>query len=187
MQGYCAFAAFVLLIVLVLGRNIQLRRLGIQAMHFGELDKRDFLIPPFVVFFIYILIAHVWDLPHFDALFFESSVVAWAGVAFCFLAVALFMWALVSFGTSFRVGLDEDAPGTLVTSGAFSVSRNPIYLAFFCILLGIFLVYPTVVFLLYLFAAVLLLNRQISLEEKSLEKLYGDEYRRYCAKVRRYL
>lgn len=187
MQGYFAFGSLLLLMCFVFIRAQQLRRIGVKAIHFGEMDKKDFLIPPFVLLFLYLLIANVFDLPRFDSLLFFSGAVAWVGVVLCMTGVGLFIWALVSFGKSFRVGLDENSPDTLVTSGAFSISRNPIYVAFFLVLLGIFLAIPSWVFLIYLVAATWLFNRQIKLEEESLRKVYGDEYRKYCKKVRRYL
>ena len=51
-------------------------------------------------------------------------------------------YSLVSFGKSFRVGIDEEHPGSLVTTGAFAISRNPIYTSFGAILIGIFLIFP---------------------------------------------
>ncbi|MGI6105418.1 MAG: methyltransferase family protein [Raoultibacter sp.] len=186
-QGYVIFGLFLCLIVLVITRVQQLRKVGIHAMHFGKMDKKDFLIPPFVLLFLYLLIANVWSLPGSGGYLFSNSIVAWIGVGFGVLGVLFFAWALVSFGQSFRVGIDENDPGKLVTSGAFAISRNPIYVAFFFVLLGIFLVLPSWVFLLVLLAACALFTRQILLEEKSLEKVYGDEYREYCAKVRRFL
>lgn len=187
MQKYMIFALFLLLIILVLMRVQILRRAGIQAFRFGEMDKRDFFIPPFVLLFIYLLVANIWNLPGAGGYLFASDIVAWLGVGVGAVGVALFAWALVSFGKSFRVGIDEDAPGSLITTGAFAVSRNPIYVAFFCVLLGIFLVLPSWVFLVVLLGACALFTRQILLEEASLKKLYGDEYLAYCKRVRRFL
>ena len=186
-QGYFVIAAFLLLIVCVLVRVRLLKSLGIDAFRFGKMDKKDFIIPPFALVFLYLLIANVWNLPHFDGLLFWNGILAWVGVVSCFLGLALFVWALVSFGKSFRVGIDEDSPGSLVTSGAFALSRNPIYVAFFFVLLGILLVYPTVVFLIYLLLATFLFTRQIKLEENSLRKIYGAAFDDYCKKVRRFL
>ncbi|MCL1847876.1 MAG: isoprenylcysteine carboxylmethyltransferase family protein [Coriobacteriia bacterium] len=180
-------AAFLLLIVCVLVRVRLLKSLGIDAFRFGKMDKKDFIIPPFALVFLYLLIANVWDFPRFDGLLFRNGILAWVGVVSCFLGLALFVWALVSFGKSFRVGIDEDSPGSLVTTGAFALSRNPIYVAFFFVLLGILLVYPTVVFLVYLLLASFLFTRQIKLEESSLQKVYGTEFDDYCKKVRRFL
>jgi protein-S-isoprenylcysteine O-methyltransferase Ste14 len=187
MQGYFALATFVLLIVLVISRVLMLRRLGIRAFKFGEMDKRDFIIPPFVLFFLYVALAGAFGLPQLGAKLFASDAAAWAGVALCGLALALFLWSLLSFGRSFRVGIDEEHPGTLVTSGAFAISRNPIYTAFLSILAGFFLINPNWIILLYLIGGILLINRQVLMEEKSLGKIYGDVYMQYCKKVRRYL
>lgn len=187
MQGYIALTTFLLLIICVLVRVRLLKRLGIDAFKFGEMDKRDFIIPPFVLLFLYLFVANVFRWPRFGGLPVKSELLAWAGVASCIFGLLLFIWALVSFGTSFRVGLDEDSPGQLVTTGAFALSRNPIYVAFFCVLLGVNCVFPSWVFLIYLAAASWLFNRQIKLEEASLLKIYGDAYQAYCKKTRRYL
>ena len=80
-----------------------------------------------------------------------------------------------------------DKPSGLVSTGAFSISRNPLYLAFFMILIGIFLIFPTWIFFAYLIAGFWLIDRQVCLEENSLRNLYGKEYDDYCNKVRRYL
>jgi protein-S-isoprenylcysteine O-methyltransferase Ste14 len=95
--------------------------------------------------------------------------------------------SLVSFGKSFRVGIDVDHPDRLVTTGIFAVSRNPIYVGFACVLLGQFLVFPNWVLLIYLMAGIWLFNRQVLREEDFLRKHYGQEYVEYSKRVRRYL
>ena len=74
--------------------------------------------------------------------FIQSEVVAWVGVALCFGGLLLLFLSLVSFGQSFRVGIDVDQPDKLVTTGIFAISRNPIYVGFALVLLGEFLVSP---------------------------------------------
>jgi protein-S-isoprenylcysteine O-methyltransferase Ste14 len=187
MQGYFAIVTVLLLIVLVLSRVLLMSRLGIKAMKFGEKDKKDFLIPPFALLFFYLIFASALNLPKPRVGLFSNEIVAWIGVALCMLGLVLFFLSLVSFGKSFRVGIDEEHPGALVTTGVFAFSRNPIYTAFGLILLGIFLIFPNWVFLLYLVAGIWLFNRQVLREEESLKKIYGEEYMKYCKKVRRYL
>lgn len=94
---------------------------------------------------------------------------------------------MISFGKSFRVGIDEEKSGGLVSSGAFAVSRNPLYIAFFMLLLGVFLIFQSWIFLVYFLAAQWLIDRQVCLEENSLRKTYGRQYDEYCEKVRRYI
>lgn len=188
MPANLAALAFLLLIFLVLARLVWLRRLGIDAMAFGKTHPSDFLLPPFVLFYLYLVLAHAFGLPTpAHSTLFHSTLLAWVGVGFCFLALALMLWAVFSFGRSFRVGIDATHPAGLVTSGAFGLSRNPIYVGFAFLLVGQFLVFPHWVLLVYLLAGFWLFNRQVLREEAFLKSQYGEEYSAYSKKVRRYL
>jgi protein-S-isoprenylcysteine O-methyltransferase Ste14 len=93
----------------------------------------------------------------------------------------------MSFGRSFRIGIDTDQPDTLITDGIFAFSRNPIYVAFAIILIGEFLIFPNWLTLIYLGAATWLFHRQVLREEDYLRGHYGAAYEDYCHRVRRYL
>jgi len=187
MQAYVAVATMVLLITMVLFRTSQMKKLGIKALKFGEMDKKDFIIPPFALLLFYIIFSNAFNFPRLGTELFQHEVVRWIGVALCFIGLSLFLYSLISFGKSFRVGIDEDKPGALITTGAFAISRNPIYTAFGLVLLGQFLIYPNSILLLYVIVGFWLFNRQVLLEEQTLIKIYGTEYEQYCKKVRRYL
>jgi len=58
--------------------------------------------------------------------FWDTNAPGWAGLVLCFIAIIGFAFTLVSFGDSFRVGIDVNKPEELVTSGMFAISRNPI-------------------------------------------------------------
>ena len=178
----------ILLIVLVITRVLLMKRQGIEAMQFGKIDKTDYLIPPFALFYFYLVFAAAFDFPTFSRhQFFQSEIISWVGILFCLAGLLLFLWSLVSFGQSFRVGIDTDHPNQLVTTGAFARSRNPIYVAFGFVLLGQFLIFSNWVLLIYLGAAVWLFHRQVLREEDYLKKYYGKEYADYCNRVRRYI
>jgi hypothetical protein len=96
-------------------------------MHFGRSDKKDFLIPPFAVLYFYIVFAAAFGFrPVSQQEFFDSEIISWVGVLLCLVGLMLELWSLVSFGRSFRVGIDTHHPDKLVTAGIFRVSRNPI-------------------------------------------------------------
>ena len=188
MPRYFAALTLVLVVGLVLSRVVMLRRRGIRAMRFGQLDKRDFLIPPFALFYFYLVFAAAFDLPTVSRQeFFHSEAVAWLGVAFCLAGIVMLTWSLISFGRSFRVGIDTEQPDRLITTGIFRVSRNPIYVAFEFVLVGQFLIFPNWILLVYPLASAWLVHRQVLLEERYLKSHYGQEYADYCRKVRRYL
>jgi protein-S-isoprenylcysteine O-methyltransferase Ste14 len=187
MPKYIAVLTIVLVLAMVLIRVMLLKRKGIEAFQFGKIDKKDFLIPPFALFYFYTVFANAFTLPVVSTQeFFQSEVISWIGVFFCIAGLLLFLWSLVSFGQSFRVGIDSDQPDKLVTNGAFAYSRNPIYVAFGIILLGQFLIFSNWILLIYLVAAIWLFHRQVLREEKYLKKHYGKEYSVYCNRVRRY-
>ncbi|HET7587351.1 MAG TPA: isoprenylcysteine carboxylmethyltransferase family protein [Gammaproteobacteria bacterium] len=188
MPGYFAVLTLVMMLGMVLARVAMMKRKGIKAMKFGELDKKDFLIPPFALFYFYLVFSAVFHWPAVSTQeFFASEVIAWIGVAFCLTGLSLLLWSLISFGSSFRVGIDADHPDKLVTTGIFAFSRNPIYVAFALILLGQFLIFSNWILLLYLGAAVWLFHRQVLREEAFSRKHYGQEYAAYCRRVRRYV
>ena len=187
MQGYFAIFALALVVLSVVFRARQMKKLGIKALHFGKMDKKDFLIPPFVLFYLYLIVANTFNLPRVGATMGNDAIAAWVGAVLCMLAPVLFVWGMISFGKSFRVGIDADTPNGLVTTGAFSISRNPLYVAFFMILIGVFLIFPTWIFFAYFVVGLWLIDRQVCLEENALRKMYGKEYDAYCNKVRRYI
>jgi protein-S-isoprenylcysteine O-methyltransferase Ste14 len=188
MTAYFGALTIVLLFATVLTRALMMRRQGIQAMNFGKLDKTDFIIPPFALFYFYLVFANAFGWPSLTTQqFFEPETIAWLGVGLCLAGLAMLLWSLVAFGRSFRVGIDTEAPDKLVTTGVFGFSRNPIYLGFACILLGEFLIFPNWILLAYLVAGFWLLHRQVLREEAFLRQHYGQEYDEYAQRVRRYL
>src|SRR5262252_1529734 len=131
MQRYIGALTILLLLGLVLVRVMMLRKRGIKAMHFGRTDKSDFFILPFVFFYFYMVFGHAFGLPVPGGLtFLPINIMGWVGVLACASGLILFYWGLVSFGNAFRVGIDEELPDKLVTTGVFEVTRNPVYLAF---------------------------------------------------------
>ncbi len=188
MTNYIGAATLLILVALVVIRVHVMKRKGIEAMNFGKLDRKDFLIPPFALFYFYTIFAAAFHLPSVSrGPFYRSDIMAWIGVGFCLGGLLLFVWSLVSFGRSFRVGIDADHPDQLITSGAFGLSRNPIYVAFGSVLLGQFLIFPNWILLIYLIAAAWLIHRQVLREEDFLRVHYGQEYEEYCQRVRRYI
>ncbi|MBS4727102.1 isoprenylcysteine carboxylmethyltransferase family protein [Mycobacterium sp. SM1] len=188
MAGYLAALTIALLLGMVLTRVYLLRKAGTNAMHFGKIDKTDFLLPPFVLFYFYTIFAAAFGWPLVSAQrFIESDVVAWIGVALCVAGLLVVLISLISFGTSFRVGIDVDNPDELVTTGMFAISRNPIYVGIVLVLIGQFLVFPNWIPLAYLAAASWLIHRQVLREEEFMRKHYGQQYVEYCKRVRRYV
>lgn len=188
MTRYFAVLTVLLLMGLVLTRVFTMKRRGVDAMHFRQIDKTDYFIPPFALFYLYVIFAAAlgWPLPSTRELF-DSEVVRWIGVTLCLAGLALLAWSLASFGQSFRVGIDAERPDKRVTTGIFAFSRNPIYVGFALILLGQFLISSSWLLLAFLVAGYWLLHRQVLREEEFLRRQYGRDFEEYCQRVRRYV
>ena len=190
MINYISLTAFLILVSLAAGHGFMLRRRGINAFVFGVTDKSDFLLMPVVAFFFYSILAAAFGLPMPDVLsrpLYGVIAVRWAGIVLCYASLICFSLTLKSFGKSFRIGIDENTPDKLVTSGMFALSRNPIYVAFLAFLIGMVLIYPNLAACIAFVLLAAAIHRQVLREEQFLRGHYGEKYEDYCLSVRRYL
>lgn len=109
------------------------------------------------------------------------------GVVFCFAAIGLGVWGSATMrraGTNVR----PDRPAiALVTGGPFRFSRNPLYLSLTTLYLGITLYFDALWLLIMLVPVLAFVHWRIVLrEERYLEARFGDAYRAYKARVRRW-
>ena len=76
----------------------------------------------------------------------------------------------------------------LVIVGIYNYTRNPMYLGLLIILVGLALLFGAISSFLAVPIFVWFMNRlQIGPEEEALEELFGESYREYRLKVRRWL
>ena len=81
-----------------------------------------------------------------------------------------------------------DQSSSLVTNGIYKFTRNPMYLGLLCLLVAWAIHVSSPLSLLVAMAFVPYMNRfQIRPEERSLEKLFGEQYVEYKNRVRRWL
>jgi protein-S-isoprenylcysteine O-methyltransferase Ste14 len=85
--------------------------------------------------------------------------------------------------------IDPTLPTTaVVASGPFHFSRNPLYVALTLVYLGLTLLANTQWGLVMLVPLLFVMHRGVVLrEERYLEQKFGETYRAYRRKVRRYL
>ena len=115
-----------------------------------------------------------------------GDVTRWAGGLLMSVAIVWTGYAQFAMGSSWRIGIPSEAP-PLRTDAAFSVSRNPIFLGMLAFVAGMTLWSPSVVTVTLLAATYIALEVQIRSEEAFLERVHGEVYRAYRARVRRWL
>ena len=144
-------------------------------------------LPPPLVFIVALIVAGaiqaIWPVG-----LLESVVLRYLGVTLCVLAIIL----LIAIGLMFHRHETSIKPweptNKVMSHGPYAYSRNPIYVGFCFMAIGIGLAQNSLWMTLSFIPAVFVVfHTAIIREEKYLEKKFGEEYRRYKEKVRRWL
>ena len=88
---------------------------------------------------------------------------------------------------SWRAGIPDGDRTELVTGGIYAVSRNPAFLGFDLMYLGVLLLFCGPLTAVFTIFAVVMLHLQILQEERYLTGVFGAPYQRYRRRVGRYL
>lgn len=154
----------------------------------ADTDKPSWIIriPTPIWLIALVIVALAADVPlHAPALLQHRP----TGIALILLGIALAGWGRLTFS---RKGAEifpwSETHSSLVASGPFGFTRNPMYLGLVvtgfgaALTAGTWLMWlvPIVVFALDQFVI-------IPFEERSMERAYGDDYRAYKARVRRWI
>lgn len=110
-----------------------------------------------------------------------------AGMAVTATGVAFFIAGMLTMKDSWRAGIPEKRETALVKEGIYRISRNPAFVGFDLMYIGILAMFPNLWHLAAVILTVLLFHRQILGEERFLESAFGEEYLAYRRNVRRYL
>ena len=127
---------------------------------------------------------------YFPALNFQfpfQSIVAWVigmlGVLACALGISEFNRAKTTVNPT-----KPDSASSLVRTGIYRRTRNPMYVGFLLVLTGGAAAVANLASFLILPAFVVYMNRfQIKPEERALASIFGDDFKAYCAEARRWI
>lgn len=109
----------------------------------------------------------------------------YVGLLIASIGVLVFFVSIVTMRDSWRAGLTDDETD-LITKGIYSFSRNPAFLGFDLVYIGVLLSHFSYLLLIMSIIAIVSLHLQILAEEKTLPSVFGEEYKKYYLKVRRY-
>lgn len=169
-------------------KQLQQRREGVKTLILGKGDKPQrvktveqwlkllsFTLPLVEVLSLF------WNLMELPAWF------QWIGVGVAALGVVFFCAGMLTMKGSWRAGIPAKKETSLVTDGIFRYSRNPAFVGFDLLYLGILIAFPNAWHACFVAAAVYTFHLQIQNEEEYLIQTFGEEYIRYMQQVRRYL
>ena len=120
-----------------------------------------------------------------------TALPVWARALGLLLALAgdaVFIAAVLTMRDSWRAGVSETDKTDLVTSGVYRFSRNPAFLGFDLVYLGLLLMFLNwALCALSCFAALMFHLQIVNVEEAFLLSAFGDEYLEYRKHVGRYV
>jgi len=120
-----------------------------------------------------------------------ASLPVWArniGVVLALLGDVIFVISVLTMRDSWRAGVSETDKTELVTNGIYKISRNPAFLGFDLVYIGILLMFFNwILFAVSIFAMIMFHLQIVNVEEDFLVVAFGNEYLDYKKKVNRYL
>lgn len=108
------------------------------------------------------------------------------GIILSVAGVLLFTAAVITMADSWRAGIAEEDATAMIRSGIYKISRNPAFMGFDLIYIGILLIFFNWLLVIFTAWAMIMLHLQILQEERFLLTVFGDEYINYKKKVCRY-
>ena len=111
-----------------------------------------------------------------------------AGVIVTSLGVVAFVVSVLQMKDNWRAGVQREEKTSLVTTGIYSISRNPAFLGFDLMYIGILVTFFNWYLCIATIFVVVLFHLQIvNVEEDFLIEAFGEKYVAYKKKVCRYI
>lgn len=139
-------------------------------------------LPPIAALVLIVLVAVVAPVS-----FLPQAVSLAVGIPLALLSVGLWGWGMTSFVGHKENPLPDRPTERLLTGGAFGVSRHPLYAGETGGLVALALLLDTAIGLAIAVVAALFARSVAIAEERYLEARFGDEYRAYRKRVRRWI
>lgn len=117
----------------------------------------------------------------------DSYIISISGLFLIIAGVTFFIMAAITMKNSWRVGIDKSTKSKLIIEGIYQYSRNPAFVGFYLMFIGLFLVYADAITCGVMLLNIYAMNKLVIEEEKHLEEVFGKEYINYKKKTPRYL
>ena len=169
------------------GKMLRQKRQGIRTDQIGR-GKTGFVRRVEITMKIATILTPVAELV---SIFCNASAFpAWVrmiGAAIAALGTAAFIASVVTMRDSWRAGVSPTDKTELVTRGVYQISRNPAFLGFDLVYLGVALMFANwPLWLVSCFAAAMFHLQIVNVEEDFLIESFGEQYLDYRRHVNRY-
>lgn len=110
------------------------------------------------------------------------------GLLISVIGLVFFILSITTMKDSWRAGVSTDEKTDLVTSGIYQISRNPAFVGFDLVYIGMVMMFTNLWLYIVSMISIIMFHLQIvNVEEPFLMEVFGNDYINYCKKVNRYL
>lgn len=183
----CTIIILTIFYGIYVGKMMSQKRKGIQTDQIAKGDKgKDVLTVEFVMkIATYSVVA--MELISLSLDLSQMPVpVRGMGIIIGMIGNVIFAIAVFTMRDSWRAGISKVDKTNIITKGIYGLSRNPAFVGFDLVYIGILLIYFNWLLLFMSLFAVTMLHLQILQEETFLPTMFGQEYIDYKDNVKRY-
>ena len=195
--NFLPLLTFLLFVILITRKTIILKKKGVPV---SSSTKKSAFIKYFIYpIFLLTIILYISELgkPAFNFTYsvlpefltqnlFNSISLKILGATLIAISLIFLAFTLHVFSKSLRFGMDSKNLGKLITTGIFSISRNPFFISIIFYFIGVAIFYLNWFFIGFAALTNVSIHFFILKEEKFLRVNYKDEYYTYAKNVRRY-
>lgn len=189
MMGFQISAVIILLVFYgcYFGKMFMQKKKGIQTDQIGK-GKTGFVKMIELTMKVATLLVPLAEIISIAVNVSNLSIIArYLGIVTAILGDIVFVISVWTMKDSWRAGVSPTDKTELVTTGIYQISRNPAFLGFDLVYIGVCLMFFNWVLLFVSVFAMLMFHLQIvNVEEEFLLDSFGEEYISYKKKVNRY-
>lgn len=168
-------------------KQLAQKKQGIQTQHIGKGNKpkKTLIVEKLMgncswIIVVIELVSILWNANHSNA-FFKC-----VAILLMLMGDIFFLLAVLTMRDSWRAGIAREDETKLITNGIYQISRNPAFLGFYLVYIGVMLAFINIPLVIMTVMTIGAFHMQIREEEKFLEQRFGEEYVAYKKQVGRY-
>lgn len=189
MMGFQISAVIILLVFYgcYFGKMFMQKKKGIQTDQIGK-GKTGFVKMIELTMKVATLLVPLVEIISIAVNVSNLSIIArYLGIVTAILGDIVFVISVWTMKDSWRAGVSPTDKTELVTTGIYQISRNPAFLGFDLVYIGVCLMFFNwLLFLVSVFAMIMFHLQIVNVEEEFLLDFFGEEYILYKKKVNRY-
>lgn len=171
-----------------IGKMLTQKKQGIQTDQIAKGNKKKSLLAIEIIMKIAtysVLVVEIISIVMDTTI--KNNIVRTIGIGVGVAGIIFFGLAVYTMKDSWRAGIPEKDKTKMITKGIYSISRNPAFVGFDLVYIGILLVFFNWAQLVFSVFAIVMLHMQILQEEAFLPTAFGNEYISYQREVCRYI